>query len=154
MNTHYTDTMDNINNAGKLNDYNNTVQYPAGYKIDIFFNLFMFIFFVTFCMNLCKSFKIHRERTNQLEILNDPTIFSPRMVSGYSTMGAQYKIVKIKEHKFNDDEYSSEICSICLDNYKKEDILNELKCGHKYHNTCIDDWIKNNNNCPLCRLSI
>ena len=33
-------------------------------------------------------------------------------------------------------------------------ILNELKCGHKYHNTCIDDWIKNNNNCPLCRLSI
>ena len=154
MSYHYTETIDNVHNAGKINDHNNTVLYPAGYKIDIFFNLFMFVFFVTFCMNLCKSLKLHRERRNQLEILNDPTIFSPRMVSGYNTMEPQYKIVKIKEHKFNNDEYSSEICSICLDNYKKEDILNELKCGHKYHNTCIDDWIKNNNNCPLCRLSI
>ena len=54
----------------------------------------------------------------------------------------------------NPDSSLEEQCSICLDNYIKEDILNELKCGHKYHNTCIDDWIKNNNNCPLCRLSI
>ena len=154
MSSYYTETIDNVNNAGKINDHNNTLDTVTGYKIDIFFNLFMFIFFVTFCMNLCKSIKIHRERINQLEILNDPTTFSPRMVPGYNTMEPQYKIVKIKEHLFNDDEYSSELCSICLDNYKKEDILNELKCGHKYHNTCIDDWIKNNNTCPLCRLSI
>ena len=59
---------------------------------------------------------------------------------------------KLKEYKFNNG--SEEICSICLDTYKKNDIMNILKCGHKYHNTCIDDWIKNNNNCPLCRLSI
>ena len=153
MNTHYTETIDNVNGGNDLNDHNNTVLYPAGYKIDIYFNLFIFIFSVSFCLNLCRTMKIHRERRNQLEILHNHTIFSPRMVSGYSTMEPQYKVIKIKEHKFI-DESSSEICPICLDNYKKDDILNELKCGHKYHNTCIDDWIKNNNNCPLCRLSI
>ena len=153
MNTHYTETIDNVNGGNNFNDHNNTVLYPVGYKIDIYFNLFMFIFSVTFCLNLCRTVKIHRERRNQLEILHDHTIFSPRMGNGYNTMEPQYKGIKIKEYKFV-EESSSEICSICLDNYKKDDILNELKCGHKYHKTCIDDWIKNNNNCPLCRLSI
>ena len=154
MNYHYTETIDNVNGSNDFNEHNNTVLYPPGHKIDIYFNLFMFIFSVTFCLNLCRTMKVHRERRNQLEILNAPIIFSPRMMHGTGNMETHYKIVKIKEHKFIDDESSSEICPICLDNYKKDDILNELKCGHKYHNTCIDDWIKNNNNCPLCRLSI
>jgi len=153
MNTHYTGTIDNVNDGTNLHDLNNTILYPVSHKIDIYFNLFMFLFSVTFCLNLYRTMKLHRERRNQLEILDGPQIFSPRMIHSTNTMNPQYKVIKIKEHKFI-DESSSEICPICLDNYKKDDILNELKCGHKYHNTCIDDWIKNNNNCPLCRLSI
>jgi len=24
-------------------------------------------------------------------------------------------------------------------------------CNHAFHKHCIDEWIKNNNKCPLCR---
>ena len=61
-------------------------------------------------------------------------------------------IIKIKEYKTNED--SNEQCSICLEYYEKDNIINELKCGHKYHKNCIDDWINDHDNCPLCRLSI
>ncbi len=40
-------------------------------------------------------------------------------------------------------------CSICLtsiDNKKKD-----LNCMHSFHTNCIDEWLKTNNSCPLCR---
>ena len=43
-------------------------------------------------------------------------------------------------------------CSICLD-----DVLNsgkKVKCGHLFHKKCIDEWIKQSNECPNCRLKI
>jgi E3 ubiquitin-protein ligase SHPRH len=41
------------------------------------------------------------------------------------------------------------VCSICLDNYS--DTRSLLKCGHKFCNECIDEWIKTSTNCPNCR---
>ena len=29
-----------------------------------------------------------------------------------------------------------------------------LKCGHKYHRTCINSWVKVHMNCPLCKSTI
>lgn len=45
----------------------------------------------------------------------------------------------------------NDICAICLDNYKENDIISELDCNHIYHNKCISDWIIINNTCPQCR---
>lgn len=41
-------------------------------------------------------------------------------------------------------------CIICFNNLHYNIAL--LSCGHKYHYTCIQDWIntKNNNICPIC----
>tara|TARA_Y100001958_G_C21247511_1_gene578931 strand:- start:5061 stop:5441 length:381 start_codon:yes stop_codon:yes gene_type:complete len=41
-------------------------------------------------------------------------------------------------------------CSICLEKYKLNDMINRLNCNHIYHKECLDNWIQNNN-CPLCR---
>jgi hypothetical protein len=44
------------------------------------------------------------------------------------------------------------VCSICLadiENYQLD--YKTLSCGHKYHMTCIDIWLQNNNTCPYCR---
>jgi len=40
-------------------------------------------------------------------------------------------------------------CSICLDNNSIEWV--ELKCKHKFHYDCINNWININNTCPICR---
>ena len=50
------------------------------------------------------------------------------------------------------DELPENNCSICLDEFKNEDILKKLNCNHIFHKDCLEPWINNNNlNCPLCR---
>ena len=43
-----------------------------------------------------------------------------------------------------------EECTICLINLNYNVAI--LSCGHKYHYSCIQDWIKvkNKNICPIC----
>lgn len=43
-------------------------------------------------------------------------------------------------------------CSICLSLINKPAC--ETECGHKFHITCLKQWLENNHNCPLCRTEI
>ncbi len=49
---------------------------------------------------------------------------------------------------------SDEICSICLENYRKKEKMIRLNCHHIFHTQCIQDWFLNKNTCPLCRIII
>ncbi|XP_076914077.1 RING-H2 finger protein ATL70-like [Bidens hawaiensis] len=43
-------------------------------------------------------------------------------------------------------------CSICLADYKPADVVRLLPaCGHLYHVSCIDTWLKAHPTCPMCR---
>lgn len=44
-------------------------------------------------------------------------------------------------------------CSICLESYNEQDIY-ILHCEHSFHRDCLNEWIKQKPNCPLCRLRI
>ena len=150
----------NFNNLNGLNDDNKTdvVLYDEYYNG--YFSLFMWILGVVLCFNLCKAIKTHNVyidyQRQQLEQFNqnNRTNNMPDLPN-YTII--KNKIIKIKEYTFNNELESSdsdESCSICLENYKKNDTINILKCGHKYHEKCIDEWISTSDNCPLCRLSI
>lgn len=42
-------------------------------------------------------------------------------------------------------------CVICLNNFKMEDVVREIKhCNHQYHLKCFDKWAETNRKCPLC----
>lgn len=46
------------------------------------------------------------------------------------------------------------VCSICLTDYLPKDVLRTIpKCNHYFHATCIDEWLKRNATCPVCRKS-
>lgn len=45
-------------------------------------------------------------------------------------------------------------CPICLEDYLEEDILRKMPCDHFYHQECIDQWLKNNSLCPVCKQNI
>ncbi|XVE49646.1 hypothetical protein DITRI_Ditri01bG0098400 [Diplodiscus trichospermus] len=46
-----------------------------------------------------------------------------------------------------------EVCSICLVELEKEDVVCQLqKCGHVFHMKCVEKWLERDQfSCPLCR---
>ncbi|KAK1558824.1 hypothetical protein Q3G72_007117 [Acer saccharum] len=49
---------------------------------------------------------------------------------------------------------NSSTCSICLSEYcSKETIRCIPECKHCFHADCIDEWLRLNSSCPLCRNS-
>ncbi|GAA0159618.1 hypothetical protein LIER_16351 [Lithospermum erythrorhizon] len=46
-------------------------------------------------------------------------------------------------------------CVICLGEYEDKEVLRIMpKCGHTYHLSCIDVWLKRQSTCPVCRLPV
>lgn len=53
------------------------------------------------------------------------------------------------------EEVTTENCSICLDEYKNEDRLRKLGCGHRFHKGCLDACVAIQLYCcPLCQQPI
>jgi hypothetical protein len=50
-----------------------------------------------------------------------------------------------------EDLVRSEKCTICLGEIYNGESLKTLQCMHKFHSSCIDRWLVQNEICPLCR---
>ncbi|PON45220.1 43kDa postsynaptic protein [Parasponia andersonii] len=45
-------------------------------------------------------------------------------------------------------------CPICLSEYQSKETLRTIpECNHYFHASCVDEWLKMNATCPLCRNS-
>jgi len=42
-------------------------------------------------------------------------------------------------------------CCICLSNFEKGETVRVLGCKHHFHKDCVDQWLKQNRKCPLCK---
>eukprot|EP01016_Furgasonia_blochmanni_P025583 TRINITY_DN2742_c0_g1_i3.p1 TRINITY_DN2742_c0_g1~~TRINITY_DN2742_c0_g1_i3.p1 ORF type:complete len:469 (-),score=90.67 TRINITY_DN2742_c0_g1_i3:111-1409(-) len=42
-------------------------------------------------------------------------------------------------------------CSICYEDYVEQTDLKMLPCLHRFHTQCISEWLKDHNQCPLCK---
>ena len=51
-----------------------------------------------------------------------------------------------------DDEKKS--CMICLEDYKNGEKATTLPCIHFYHTNCINNWLKKQNSCPICKFKL
>ncbi|GAA0161948.1 hypothetical protein LIER_39325 [Lithospermum erythrorhizon] len=46
-------------------------------------------------------------------------------------------------------------CVICLGEYEEKEVLRIMpRCGHTFHLSCIDVWLKRQSTCPVCRLPV
>jgi hypothetical protein len=44
---------------------------------------------------------------------------------------------------------------VCLEEYEAKDVVRVLPaCGHAFHATCIDAWLRQHPTCPVCRASL
>jgi len=52
------------------------------------------------------------------------------------------------------EQSSSIACAVCLCDFETGEQLRELKCTHKFHSSCVDQWLKINKTCPICKAEI
>lgn len=45
-------------------------------------------------------------------------------------------------------------CAICMESMKEDNVLLYLKCGHVYHNDCLEKWLNTARTCPECRVRV
>ncbi|KAJ5072697.1 hypothetical protein M0811_09394 [Anaeramoeba ignava] len=41
-------------------------------------------------------------------------------------------------------------CSVCLSEFKENDVVKTLPCFHFFHQSCIEKWLKIKKKCPVC----
>ena len=50
---------------------------------------------------------------------------------------------------------NDQLCSICHDTIQQQSICRRLnRCQHVFHQSCIDQWLNNNQTCPLCMQNV
>lgn len=45
-------------------------------------------------------------------------------------------------------------CVICLEDFKNGDKATVLPCIHLFHTLCIQNWLKTQNSCPICKFKL
>ena len=58
----------------------------------------------------------------------------------------------LEEVEFNDQFKNKEEikCTICLESYAIGDKISYLPCAHLFHTSCIKNWVRIKNKCPIC----
>lgn len=51
-------------------------------------------------------------------------------------------------------EEEKDKCAICMAHYEVGEEVKTLTCTHIFHTECIDQWLKLNRTCPVCKQSI
>ncbi|KAM3350414.1 hypothetical protein ACQJBY_022899 [Aegilops geniculata] len=60
------------------------------------------------------------------------------------------ELLALEEH-IGDVNTENEACIICQEEYKAEDCVGILDCGHRYHAECLKQWLTVKNLCPICK---
>ncbi|XP_023733348.1 RING-H2 finger protein ATL16 [Lactuca sativa] len=123
------------------------------------FLLVSYYFFVTRgCFNWqqvnpLRRFSMSRERYTP-DPLSSPYSTPPWQVRGLDEV--LIREIPIFQYTESEGEKRSLYeCVVCLTDFQEMDTLRVLpSCNHAFHLDCIDIWLQNNANCPLCRLSI
>ena len=42
-------------------------------------------------------------------------------------------------------------CPICIVDYRLDEVISQLVCGHRFHPECIRQWLRAQRSCPFCR---
>ncbi|PKU64519.1 NEP1-interacting protein 1 [Dendrobium catenatum] len=81
----------------------------------------------------------------------DFDIFETSSSYGMSRDSVQ-KLPKTIITKLNKSDFSGICCVVCLQDFKIGDLARILVCcQHRFHLSCIDNWLMRQSSCPLCR---
>ena len=62
--------------------------------------------------------------------------------------------IQLNNKKYNETPKKYTSCVICSDEFKNEEYVSVLSCGHVFHPSCISEWGHYKSECPLCKQPI
>ncbi|KAF5736759.1 RING/U-box superfamily protein [Tripterygium wilfordii] len=114
-----------------------------------------YIFVIKCCLNwhridLLRRFSLSRNRRNEQALM----VYSPVI----ETRGLDESVIRtipVFQYKNKGENRDFCECAVCLNEFQEDEKLRIIpNCSHVFHIDCIDVWLQNNANCPLCRTSI
>lgn len=88
---------------------------------------------------------------NNIETILDNTLRDDQTTKRKATQNMLEKLGPYKRVR-SDSELLDEKCSICIENYVKNEGYRVLRCKHGFHKKCIDKWfLSGSQECPICR---
>ena len=106
------------------------------------------------------SFQMRYQFGNQLRDIFNGTFGSTMNDIKVTLTEEEYKNIETKKYsEYNNDEKckmcSNEMCIICNDEFKEDDIVKITKCKHVLHDECLKPWLlKESKKCPVCRMEL
>ncbi|KAF8113319.1 hypothetical protein N665_0051s0014 [Sinapis alba] len=123
-----------------------------------------YVFVIKCCLNWHRIDILGRFSLSRRRRRNDHgpiMLYSPRINRGLDeSVIRAIPILKFNkrrdgEEKEKEKENTSQECSVCLNEFQEEEKLRIIpNCSHLFHIDCIDIWLQNNANCPLCRTRV
>jgi len=68
-----------------------------------------------------------------------------------------------KDKLISNKDEATKKCVVCMDNFELNEVLKTLPCCkkitlsyivHIFHSNCIDEWMKSNSQCPICKCDL
>ncbi|PIN07739.1 hypothetical protein CDL12_19691 [Handroanthus impetiginosus] len=119
-----------------------------------------YIFVIKCCLNWHRIDLLRRFSFSRRRSVEDPlVVYSPAVENRGLNEAAIRSLPIFKFKKCNETDEVSDVksheCAVCLNEFQEEEKLRVIpNCAHVFHIDCIDVWLQNNANCPLCRTSI
>ncbi|KAL8201015.1 hypothetical protein R6Q57_012354 [Mikania cordata] len=123
-----------------------------GLLITIGVSILMCIVAVVWCIT-DKAREYNQTRHQNIDVFPITISSRPHSSTGLdmSTIESYTRTVLGESRRLPKDD---DTCSICLCKYEPKDALRTIpECNHYFHVGCIDEWLKLNATCPVCRNS-
>lgn len=99
--------------------------------------------------NIGSSNNESNQQNNEQNILNE--IGLQEKEKDLNTILKFIPIWKVRENKRHDNNNN---CVVCLSEFQIGDIISALPCCHVFHTECINNWLKNELSCPVCKFEV
>lgn len=121
--------------------------------------IFISIIFCVICSVICTKRIIEKSNQRRRTFTQTTTQNQTENINIETKKELKKKIKTLLENDLKGMKYGSneekneKICTICLEEFKTEDIVSVTKCQHLFHFKCISKWLNDNSTnlkCPNC----
>ncbi|GJT30786.1 zinc finger, RING/FYVE/PHD-type containing protein [Tanacetum coccineum] len=140
--------------ASSSSSSNGGISRGAKYRISLGISIPRLVFLISLANYISKLGSYNQDQRENIELLSIAITRRPPSTTALDkpTIESYPSTVLGENCELPKDHHVT--CAICLSDYKPKDAVRTIpECNHYFHADCIDEWLKLNVTCPVCRKS-